>query len=213
MNKIADQFKNLNMKDPGVWPAGPKIVLLACILLSVLGLAYVLDWQSSLEELDAGVEKELSLKTDYKNKMTKAVNLPLYRQRLVEIDRSFGALLRQLPDRSEVDRLVVDINQAGVAQGLQFDLFKPALAETKKDFYAELPINIKVSGEYHKLGAFSSQIAQLSRIVTLNDMSLSFKEGGLTFEAVAKTFRYLDEAEVNEQKKIAKDAKNKASPK
>lgn len=210
---IADQFKNLNTKDPGVWPAGPKIVLLSFLFSSLLGLAYILDWQSAIDELDAGAAREIALKNDYKVKMTKAVNLDLYRKRLAEIDTAFGTLLRQLPDRSEVDRLVVDINQAGVSQGLQFDLFKPALMETKKEFYAELPISIRVTGDYHKLGAFSSDIAQLSRIVTLNDMNLSFREGNLTLEAIAKTFRYLDEAEVSEQRKISKDAKNKVGAK
>jgi type IV pilus assembly protein PilO len=211
---LASQFKGLNTNDPGVWPIAPKAALLGFIFATVVGMAYFLDWKSGFEELNVGAEKELTLKEEYKQKKAKAVNLDLYRKKLADIDAAFGTLLRQLPDRSEVDRLVVDINQAGVSQGLQFELFKPALEETKMDFYAELPINIKVSGEYHRLGLFASDIAQLSRIVTLNDMNISkTKEGVLTFEAVAKTFRYLDDTEVNEQKKLAAEAKKKAGGK
>lgn len=209
MRDIASQFKNLNMRDPGVWPIGPKAALMGFLFVSVLGAAYFVDWQGSMDELDAGRAKEVELKTSYVTKKTQAVNLDLYRKRLAEIDGAFGVLLRQLPDKSEVAKLVVDINQAGVSQGLQFDLFKPALDETKKEFYAELPVSIKVSGDYHKLGAFASDIAQLSRIVTLNDMSITTNKdsGQLTLEAVAKTFRYLDDQEVNEQRKAAAKTK------
>lgn len=211
MNAFFAQFNGLNMNDPGSWPAAPKVILLAFLFVALLFAAYLLDWQGQMEELQAGAEKEAVLKQEYVEKKSKAINLELYRKRLIEIDASFGTQLRQLPDKSEVDRLVVDINQAGTARGLQFELFRPALEETKKEFYAELPISVRVVGDYHKLGSFASDIAQLSRIVTLNDMSLKITKDGLVMEAVAKTFRYLDEAEVAEQKKAAAEAKKKAS--
>ena len=135
------------------------------------------------------------------------MNLDLYRQQLREIDSSFGALLKQLPNKSQMDALLVDINQAGLGRGLQFELFKPAPQETMKDFYAELPVSVRVTGSYHDMGQFASDIAQLSRIVTLNDIAINpaGKDGSvLAMDTSAKTFRYLDEEEVAKQKKAAK---------
>ncbi len=162
-------------------------------------------------------DQEVKLKDQYKDKMQLAVNLDLYRQQLREIDNSFGALLKQLPNKSQMDALLVDINQAGLGRGLQFDLFKPAPQETMKDFYAELPINIRVTGSYHDMGQFASDIAQLSRIVTLNDIAIAPGSGKdssvLVMDTVAKTFRYLDEEEVAKQKKAAqKPAPGKPAP-
>jgi len=132
----------------------------------------------------------------------------LYRQQLREIDSSFGALLKQLPNKSQMDALLVDINQAGLGRGLQFELFKPAPAETKREFYAELPVTLKLTGSYHDMGQFASDIGQLSRIVTLNDIGLTAaKDGSLTMDVTAKTFRYLDEEEVAAQGRAAKGAK------
>ena len=146
-----------------------------------------------------------------------AVNLEAYQQQRAEIEQSFGALLKQLPNRSQMDALLVDINQAGLGRGLQFDLFRPAPSESAKDFYAELPIAIKVTGSYHDMGAFASDIGQLSRIVTLNDMTLNVgsKDGGgtLTMDATAKTFRYLDDEEVAKQRKSAPKAAPAAAKK
>jgi type IV pilus assembly protein PilO len=214
MKNISSQFKNLNINDPGAWPFYPKIALYVFTFIAILIGAYFFDWDNKINEINVAAEKEVTLKSEYVDKKTKSVNLDLYRKRLVEIDIAFGALLRQLPNKSEVDRLVVDINQAGISRGLQFDLFKPDISETKKEFYAELPIKIKVTGDYHKLGAFASDIAQLSRIVTLNDMSIiPGKDGALTLEATAKTFRYLDDDEVSEQKKAASALKSKAAGK
>lgn len=215
MRKFVEQFKNLNMRDPGVWPMGPKAALMGFLFVSLIGAAYFADWQGGLEELDAGRAKETQLKEEYRTKMMRAVSLDLYRKRLVEIDNAFGVLLRQLPDRSEVAKLVVDVNQAGISKGLQFDLFRPSLEENKKEFYAELPISIKVSGDYHRLGEFASEIAQLPRIVTLNDMVISVNKdtGNLSLEATAKTFRYLDDEELSEQKKAAQNAKAKKGAK
>jgi type IV pilus assembly protein PilO len=208
MKRLLEQFKNLNMRDPGAWPPVPKGMLLVAILTATVFGGYMLDWQGQLEELDAGAATEVKLKDDYDNKQRQAINLDLYRQQLREIDSSFGALLKQLPNRSQMDALLVDINQAGLGRGLQFDLFKPAPSEIRRDFYAELPVTLKLNGTYHDMGHFASDIGQLSRIVTLNDISLTAgKDGILTMDTVAKTFRYLDDEEVAAQSRAAKGAK------
>jgi len=207
MNKLLDQFKYLNPKDPGTWPALPKLLALIAILVALVAAGYVADWQGQVDQLAAGAEQEAKLKEDYKGKKQLAVNLDLYRQQLREIDSSFGALLKQLPNKSQMDALLVDINQAGLGRGLQFELFKPAPKETMKDFYAELPVSVRVTGGYHDMGQFASDIAQLSRIVTLNDIVIgpsAGKDGSvLAMDTIAKTFRYLDEEEVAKQKKAA----------
>lgn len=207
MDKLLDQFKYLNPKDPGTWPALPKLIALIALLAALVAAGYVADWQGQVEVLEAGAVEEAKLKDDYKGKKQLAVNLDLYRQQLREIDTSFGALLKQLPNKSQMDALLVDINQAGLGRGLQFELFKPAPQETVKDFYAELPVAVRVTGSYHDMGQFASDIAQLSRIVTLNDISIapSGKDSSvLGMDTSAKTFRYLDEEEVAKQKRSAK---------
>jgi type IV pilus assembly protein PilO len=208
MKGLSDQFKNLNTRDPGSWPPLPKVVLLLVVFAAILAAAYFLDWQSQLEELDAGRAQEAKLKDEYVGKKAQAVNLDLYRQQAREIETSFGALLKQLPNKSQMEALLVDINQSGLGRGLQFELFKPAQSETVKDFYAELPISLKVVGNYHDMGAFASDIGQLSRIVTLNDLGISVnKDGNLVLDSTAKTFRYLDDEELAAQRKAAKAAK------
>ena len=207
MNKLLEQFQHLNPKDPGTWPALPKLLALLATLVALVVAGYLADWQGQMDELVAGAEQEVKLKDEYKNKKQLAINLDLYRQQLREIDTSFGALLKQLPNKSQMDALLVDINQAGLGRGLQFELFKPAPQETMKDFYAELPISVRVTGGYHDMGQFASDIAQLSRIVTLNDISIqpAGKDSSvLVMDTTAKTFRYLDEDEVAKQKKAAK---------
>lgn len=213
MNKLLDQFKYLNPKDPGAWPVLPKLLALIVILMALVGAGYVADWQGQVDELAAGAEQEAKLKEEYKNKKQQAVNLDLHRQQLREIDSSFGALLKQLPNKSQMDALLVDINQAGLGRGLQFELFKPAPQETMKDFYAELPVSVRVTGGYHDMGQFASDIAQLSRIVTLNDIVITpaGKDGSvLGMDTTAKTFRYLDDEEVAKQKKAAAKSPAKA---
>ena len=153
--------------------------------------------------------EEVKLRESYASKKAKAVNLELYIQQLREIEQSFGALLKQLPNKSEMDALLTDINQAGLGRGLQFELFKPATTEKMADFYAELPITVRVTGNYHDMGAFASDVAQQPRVVTLNDLSIANDKGTLTMETVAKTFRYLDEDEIAKQRRGAKDAKGK----
>ena len=208
MAGVLDQFKNLNTSDPGSWPALPKLGLLLLLLTVILVVAYFFDWQGQLEELEAGRAQEAKLKAEYVDKKKQAVNLDLLENQKREIETSFGALLKQLPNKSQMEALLVDINQAGLGRGLQFELFRPAQSETVRDFYAELPINVKVTGNYHDMGAFASDIGQLPRIVTLNDINLNVgKDGTLTMDTIAKTFRYLDDEEVATQRAAAKAAK------
>ena len=202
--QLAEDFRTLDPNDPGLWPLAPKILILAILLVVATGLGAWFGWVPQLEALDAAREEEVRLKEDWLNKKRQAVNLDAHRKQLEEINRTFGALLKQLPNASEVEKLLVDINQAGVGQGLQFDLFQPG-AEARMDFYAELPIKIRLSGTYHELGAFAGDVAKLSRIVTLNDIDISVgKDSILTLNTVAKTFRYLDDQEIAQQKKGAK---------
>lgn len=200
---LAEEFKTLDPKDPGLWPILPRIIILIGLFLLLLAGAWWFGWSNQLDELDSKAQQEVKLKEEWLGKKKQAINLDEYRNQLVEIDRSFGALLRQLPNKAEMDSMLIDINQAGVGRGLQFELFKPG-SEVFKDFYAELPITIKLVGNYHDLGAFTGDIAKLPRIVTLNELDMSTsKEGVLTMTTVAKTFRYLDDAEVSKQKKAA----------
>src|SRR3990170_8860398 len=175
---LLEQFKGLNPKDPGAWPPLPKALLLFVLLIGILVGAYFLDWSDQIEQLEAGRAQETKLKDEFKNKKQQSINLDLYRQQLREIDSSFGALLKQLPNRSQMDALLVDINQAGLGRGLQFELFKPATGESARDFYAELPIQLRVIGNYHDIGAFASDIGGLSRIVTPNDTTPARGKGG-----------------------------------
>ena len=204
-----DDIRRLNIREAGNWPLLPKIVVLGLILVVIVVAGGLLDWRDQFDSLDRVQAEEVKLRESYASKKAKAVNLELYVQQLREIEQSFGALLKQLPNKSEMDALLTDINQAGLGRGLQFELFKPATQERLADFYAELPISVKVTGSYHDMGAFASDVAQLPRIVTLNDIAIANDKGTLTMDAVAKTFRYLDEDEVAKQRRSAKDAKGK----
>ena len=204
-----DDIRRLNIREAGNWPLLPKIVVLGLILVVIVVAGGLLDWRDQFDSLDRVQAEEVKLRESYASKKAKAVNLELYVQQLREIEQSFGALLKQLPNKSEMDALLTDINQAGLGRGLQFELFKPATQEKLADFYAELPISVKVTGSYHDMGAFASDVAQLPRIVTLNDIAIANDKGTLTMDAVAKTFRYLDEDEVAKQRRSAKDAKAK----
>jgi type IV pilus assembly protein PilO len=201
-----DDLRRLNPRDIGSWPALPKLGALLILLLLLVFAGYWFDWQNQLDELARDRAKEQDLRTAFLDKKKQAVNLEAYRKQLAEIEESFGEMLKQLPNKSEMEALLTDINQAGLGRGLQFELFRPAPAETRSEFYAELPITIKLVGNYHDIGAFASDISQLSRIVTLNDIVLSTGKGGLTLDAVAKTFRYLDEGEIAAQRKAARAA-------
>ena len=204
-NAIAEEFKRTNWRDAGTWGPVPKLVVLLAILVGVPVAGFFVVNQGQIEELEAGQQKETKLKEEYVNKKKQAINLDLHRQQLREIDTQFGALLRQLPNKSQMDALLVDINQAGLGRGLQFELFKPAASEQRREFYAELPIDVRVTGTYHDMGAFASDVGQLSRIVTLRDVNIvAGRDGNLTMDAVARTFRYLDDDEIAEQRKAAK---------
>jgi len=205
-----EDLRRLNPRDIGSWPALPKVGALFILLLVLVFAGYWFDWQNQLDDLARDRDKEQELRTSFLDKKKQAVNLEAYRKQLAEIEESFGEMLKQLPNKSEMEALLTDINQAGLGRGLQFELFRPAPAETRSEFYAELPITIKLAGNYHDIGAFASDISQLSRIVTLNDIALSTSKTGLTLDAVAKTFRYLDDSEVAAQRKAARDA---AAPK
>jgi type IV pilus assembly protein PilO len=207
-----DELRRLDPKKIGSWHAGPKIGVLVIVLLLLVGAAYWFDWKDQLEQIEAEKAKEAQLKTTYVDKKKQALDLPAYRKQLEDIDKQFGALLRQLPGKSEMDALLTDINQAGLGRGLQFELFKPAAEESMREFYAELPISIRVTGSYHDIGAFASDIGKLSRIVTLNNVALTpGKDGNLVMDATAKTFRYLDEEEIAAQRRKDKDKKGAKS--
>lgn len=201
-----DDLRSLNPRDIGSWPALPKLGVLFLFLIVLVFAGYWFDWQNQLDDLARDRAKEQDLRTSFLDKKKQAVNLEAYRKQLAEIEESFGEMLKQLPNKSEMEALLTDINQAGLGRGLQFELFRPAPAETRSEFYAELPITIKLAGNYHDIGAFASDISQLSRIVTLNDVGLTTSKNGLVLDATAKTFRYLDDSEVAAQRKAARDA-------
>lgn len=200
-----DDLKNLNPQTPGAWPWPAKLMAFGAIFVGVVALGALLDWQDQWDQLKSAKAQEDSLKETYLSKKRQAVNLDLIKKQLLETQESFGALLKQLPNKSEMDALLTDINQAGLGRGLQFELFRPG-AETVQGAFAEQPITIKVTGSYDDLGKFASDISMLPRIVTLNEISISQSGGSLSMDAVAKTFRYLDDDELAAQKKPAKPA-------
>jgi type IV pilus assembly protein PilO len=197
---IVDDLKSLDPNDPGRWPFPVRAGAVAlCFVILAAVLFYFLVWTDQKPILDQKTAEEQDLRNTFKVKHAKAVNLAVYQQQLADIERSFGALLRQLPGRTEVPNLLVDISQVGVGAGLEEKLFQPS-PEVKKDFYAELPIKIKLTGSYHQMGEFVSGIAALPRIVTLHEIAIKPDNRDaydqLSFELTAKTFRYLDDAEV-----------------
>lgn len=204
-----DELKRLDPNRIGSWPILPKLGVLLLLLLALVFASYWFDWQDQIAEIDSAKTKEEQLRTSFLDKKKQAVALPAYRKQLADIESQFGALLKQLPGKSEMDALLTDINQAGLGRGLQFELFRPAAQEIRKDFYAELPITVRVTGNYHDIGAFASDIGRLSRIVTLNDIGLTSGKEGLSLDATAKTFRYLDESEISAQKKATKPGAKK----
>ena len=199
-----DDLRRLNIKEVGNWPLLPKIGLLALLFIAIVAAGAFFDWKDQFETLDKAQAEEGRLREQFGQKKAKAVNYDLYVAQLKDVEQSFGALVKQLPNRSEIDALLTDINQAGLGRGLQFELFKPAVQERMADFYAELPNAIKITGNYHDMGAFASDVAQLPRIVTLNDVQITNDKGELRMEATAKTFRYLDEDEIAKQRAAQK---------
>ena len=209
MAMTLNDLRRLDPKKIGTWPILPKLAVLFITLVLIIFAGYWFDWKDQIEQIDQEKLKEEGLRKTFLTKKSEAINLPAYQKQLEDIEKQFGALLKQLPGKSEMDALLIDINQAGLGRGLQFELFKPAAQETRRDFYAELPITIKVSGNYHDIGAFASDIGKLSRIVTLENIALGAagKGGGLALDATAKTFRYLDDEELAQQRRAATAAK------
>lgn len=207
-----DDLRRLNIRDVGNWPTLPKVAILLVIFAVIVTAGFFLDWKEQWDAIEVAEAQEVKLKEQYGQKKAKAINFELYVQQLSEVEQSFGALVKQLPNRAEIDALLTDINQAGLGRGLQFELFRPATQEKMQDFYAELPIRIRITGNYHDMGAFASDVAQLPRIVTLNDLVIANDKGVLSLDAEAKTFRYLDEEEIAKQRAAAK-AKEKGKAK
>ena len=203
LDKLQAQFRNLDPKDPSLWPSIPRYGLFVAVTFGVVVVLWFA-WLSGVQgELQADQDKEVKLRDDYKSKLTQAVNLEVLKKQREQVQQYVTQLEKQLPSKAEMDALLSDVNQAGLGRSLQFDLFRPGQIVVK-EYYAELPITVRVSGRYHDIGAFASDVANLSRIVTLNNMSITPKpDGTLTLDATAKTFRYLDTDEVNAQRKAS----------
>ena len=206
----ASQFRGLNRNQPGQWPLLPKIAAWSVVAAVMVVIGWFLLLSTSHDELDAERSKEPVLKQDYRAKLGQAVNLAELRKQKIQVEEYVIQLEKQLPGKAEMDALLSDINQAGLGRGLQFELFRPGQVVVK-DYYAELPIAIKVSGRYHDIGAFAGDIANLSRIVTLHNLNITGAtrdaSGALAMEATARTYRYLDSGEIDELKKNAVKAK------
>ncbi|WP_288381210.1 type 4a pilus biogenesis protein PilO [uncultured Massilia sp.] len=206
--QLAAQFQDLQGRQPGQWPLAPRLLCAAGVMALVAVLGYFFYWSGQFETQEQGAAEEQRLREEYRVKMAQAINLEALQAQKAQVDQYVVRLEKQVPSKSEMADLLSDINQAGVGRGLQFELFKPG-AEVVRDYYAELPIDIKVVGKYDDVGAFAADMANLPRIVTLNNMAVSGKDGSLQLEAVAKTFRYLDPDEIAAQKKKAREEKMK----
>lgn len=197
---ILQELRSLDPRDPGRWPLPVRIIaIVVCFAAASIALVYLLVWQNQMPQLQQREAEEQKLRAEFRTKHAKAVNLAVYKQQLADIERSFGALLRQLPSKTEVPNLLVDISQTGLAAALQQKVFQPG-PEIKRDFYAELPIKISMTGTYHEFGEFVSGIAALPRIVTLHDIQITplqkDSSGLLQLDLTAKTYRYLDDSEI-----------------
>lgn len=202
-SNLKAQFTGLNPNDPASWPALPRFLLCVAVTVCVVAALWFVWLKASDEELTAEQDKEVQLKTDYSKKLAQAVNLEALKKQREQVQQYVIQLEKQLPSKAEMDALLSDINQAGLGRSLQFELFRPGQVSVK-EYYAELPISVRVTGKYHDVGAFAADIANLSRIVTLNNLSLApAKDGNLVMDATAKTFRYLDSDEVALQRKSA----------
>ena len=200
-----DGINKLDLKTLADWPLPSKLMALALLCAAIVAAGWWFDWRGGMQALDAAKQKETELRSVFTTKKNQAINLEAYTKQLADIEQAFGALLKQLPNKQEMDALITDVNQAGLGRGLQFDLFKPQV-ETVSEFYAETPINVKVTGGYHDIAAFVSDVSKLSRIVTLQNIALvPAKDGVLNMDAVVKTYRYLDDEEVIARKQQAKE--------
>ncbi|RYF73264.1 MAG: pilus assembly protein PilO [Comamonadaceae bacterium] len=206
LRRAGEQFQGLNPNDPSVWPAVPRYALCVLVTIIVLVALWFVWLTNSNDVLESERAKEVTLREDYKKKVAQAANLDLLKKQREQVQQYVTLLEKQLPSKAEMDALLSDINQAGLGRSLQFELFRPGQVVVK-DYYAELPIAVRVTGRYHDMGAFAADIANLSRIVTLNNLSIApQKDGGLTMDATARTFRYLDAEEQASQKKAAAPA-------
>jgi type IV pilus assembly protein PilO len=209
--EASEQFQGLNPKEPGQWPLLPKLASGLAVVVGVVALGYFLLLSEVQDGLEAERNREPQLRADFHSKLTQAVNLPELRKQKSQVEEYVTQLEKQLPGKAEIDSLLSDISSAGVGRGLQFELFRPGQVLIK-DYYAELPIAVRVSGRYHDIGAFAADVANLSRIVTLHNLIVAAPSGtrdangALSMEATARTYRYLDAAEVAEQKKAATKA-------
>ena len=204
--KLSD-LNNLDLNQLAQAPVALKGIVAGFIMVALVGLGYYLDWSGMLDQLNTSEQEETRLRRTYTTKKQQAIHLDAYKQRLNDTEKALSALLRQLPNKSEMDDLLADVNQAGIGRGLEFDLFKPG-AETMADFYATLPVTIKVNGSYHDLGNFISDLAKLPRVVTIHDISISpNKSGRLAMDAMVRTYRYLDEEEMAAMKKAESPSK------
>jgi len=211
-SNLSGQFQGLQGRPPGQWPIAPRLLCAVGVMVAVIGAGYFLYWQGQFEEQERLAGEEVTLRSAYRDKMAQAINLEALQEQKAQVDQYVERLQKQLPSKAEMAALLSDINQAGLGRGLQFELFKPGQVVVR-DYYAELPIDIKVTGKYHDIGAFAADTANLPRIVTLNNLSLSTnKDGVLTLDAVAKTFRYLDQEEAASQRKIRDSKKKGAKP-
>ncbi len=203
---LLEEIKNIDPKKPGSWPWLVKLTAFVSMFVLVIVLGAFFDWQGQYASLQQIQQDEEKLRDTFLTKKRVAINLDIIKKQLIDTQESFGALLKQLPSKSEMDALLTDINQAGLGRGLQFDLFRPS-GEVATGVFTEQPISIKVTGNYDDLGNFASDISQLPRIVTLNDISINPSAGGiLSMDATAKTYRYLDENELAAQKRASKPA-------
>ncbi|MBO9651942.1 MAG: type 4a pilus biogenesis protein PilO [Variovorax sp.] len=209
LRSFGEQFQGLNPNDPSAWPAIPRYALCVAVAAAVVVALWFVWLTNSNDELEAARAKEVTLRADYQKKVAQAANLELLKKQREQVQQYVTLLEKQLPSKAEMDALLSDINQAGLGRSLQFELFRPGQVSVK-DYYAELPIAVRVTGRYHDMGAFAADVANLSRIVTLNNLSVTpTKEGGLVMDATARTYRYLDEQEQNMQKRAAAGAKKK----
>jgi type IV pilus assembly protein PilO len=199
LNQLSRQFRGLNTRDPGTWPLVPRITAVLGLFAVIILAGWYFYWTGQIQTLEADRAEELKLKEQYQSKLRQAINLDVLKKQREEVTIYVQALEKQLPSKAEMDALLSDINTAGLGRGLQFELFKPGSASIK-EYYAELPIEIRVSGSYHEIGAFVSDIANLPRIVTLNNLRISSANNRQTLVAEARTFRYLDAAEVEAQR-------------
>jgi type IV pilus assembly protein PilO len=216
--RVAAQFRDLNTSEPGQWPLLPKIAAWSAVAAAAVVVGWFAILSPAMDDLTVEETKELQLKEQYKNKLAQAINLDELRKQKLQVQEYVTQLERQLPGKAEMDALLSDINQAGLGRGLQFELFRPGQVIVR-DYYAELPIALRVTGRYHDMGAFTSDVANLSRIVTLHNLSIggvptqgganAVPSGTLTMEATARTYRYLDQAEIEERRNAAAKAAKK----